>query len=38
MRSFPHRRLIGLSGLYIPNTGFRVVGAGVSTCAPVIIE
>jgi len=24
--------------LYIPNTGFRIVGAGVSTCAPVIVE
>ncbi len=28
----------GQFGLYIADTGLRVVGAGVSTCAPVIVE
>lgn len=28
----------GQFGLYIANTGLRIVGAGVSTCAPVIVR
>ena len=28
----------GQFGIYIPNTGLRIVGAGVSTCAPVIVR
>lgn len=28
----------GVFSLYIPNTGLRIVGAGVSTCAPVVVQ
>jgi hypothetical protein len=27
----------GTLTVYIPDTGLRIVGAGVSTCAPVVI-